>query len=94
MMSKYREKEDRPVPCLFLTGSSTISCAAHTEHLLETSHRAVRDTVHYKPLRSALLGAAYQKIELADAAKHCAPLTARLHDTTALSATQDNTDLM
>lgn len=51
--------------------------AVHTGHLLGTLHCALRDTDHYKPLRSVLPGAAYQKIELADATKHCSLLCLR-----------------
>jgi hypothetical protein len=67
--------------------------SARTEHLLGTLHCTVRDTVHYKPLRSVLLGAAYQKIELADAAKDCEGTRQHSLGQTG-HRTQDNRDLM
>jgi len=48
-------------------------------------------TAHYKPLWSVLLGAAYQKIELAEATKHYARLSATQSSSINESSAADRT---
>ena len=56
-----------------------------------TAHHRHTHTAHYKPLWSVLLGAAYQKIELAEATKHYTRLSATQSSSINVSSAADRT---
>lgn len=66
----------------------------HIPRLLRSLHctsQTHTHTAHYKPLWSVLLGAAYQKIELAEATKHYALLSATRSSSINESSAADRT---
>ena len=64
----------------------------HIPRLLRSLHcTSQTHTAHYKPLWSVLLGAAYQKIELTEATKHYARLSATQSSSINESSAADRT---